>query len=262
MIKGLTVDEGPPSLTRSFVDELREEILSGRLAPDARLHLQDLKDRYRISLSPIREGLAYLIAEGFVVPVGQRGYRVAPISADGLREIVDLRISLELTGLRASIARGDEMWELLLMRSYQRLRNFEERRWSENDAGEFERRNRMFHRALIGACGSPLLIRFVEILSGMSDRYRRLFLKEHEPDRDVPKEHAEIYAATLDRDADRACEALCRHITRVADNVLDLLNAIPAAPARPRRARRNAPERPSADGRLGALAGIAALGLK
>ncbi|TAK49492.1 MAG: FCD domain-containing protein [Xanthobacteraceae bacterium] len=260
MIKGLMLDEGPPSLTRSFVDELREEILSGRQAPDARLHLQDLKHRYRISLSPIREGLAYLIAEGFVMPVGQRGYRVAPISRDGLAEIVDLRINLELAGLRASIARGDEMWELLLLTSYQRLRNFEQRRWNESDAGEFENRNRMFHRALIGACGSPLLIRFVEILSGMSDRYRRLFLKNHEPDRDVPKEHADIYGAALDRDADRACEALRRHITHVADNVLDLLK--PASDAKPRlRARRNAGGAP-ADGRLAALAGIAALGLK
>lgn len=223
VLNNLAMNEAVPSLTRAFVDDLREEILAGRRAPDERLHLQDLKDRYRISLSPIREGLAYLIAEGFVVPVGQRGYRVAPISADGLKEIVELRINLELSGLRASIVRGDEIWEMLLMTSYQRLRNFEERRWNESDAGEYEVRNKMFHRALIGSCGSPLLLRFVDILSGMSDRYRRLFLKKHEPDRDVPKEHANIYSAALARDVDRASEALRFHITHAADNVLNLM---------------------------------------
>lgn len=244
LLKNFPSDDGAPSLTRSFVDGLREEILAGRLAPDTRLHLQDLKDRYHISLSPIREGLAYLVAEGFVVPVGQRGYRVAPISSAALREIVDLRVNLELTGLRESILRGDEVWELLVMTSYQRLHNFENRRWGDGDAGEYEQRNKMFHRALIGACGSPLLLRFVDILSGMCDRYRRLLLQHSEPDREVLRQHTDIYSATLARNVDEACAALRGHITHAAGRVMEMLVAAEAVGAKPSKARLKARSAP------------------
>jgi DNA-binding GntR family transcriptional regulator len=219
----MEVNEATASLTAKFTGDLREQILFGKKQPDERLNLASLRDEFGISLSPIREGLAHLAAEGFIVPVGQRGYRVAPVSIAQLKEIRDLRIDLELKGLRQSIEQGGEAWELDVMRSYRRLRNFESKPWDMTEIGVYEDLNHQFHLALLSGCNSPILLRFAEILAGMADRYRRIFLKTYPPDRDAPAEHNAIYEATLDHDADTACEALRRHISHTSENILSVL---------------------------------------
>src|ERR1700730_10276576 len=59
---------------------IRSSILSGEFEPGMQLKLQNLGDRYSISLIPVREALRLLQAEGLVESVRNKGARVAPIS--------------------------------------------------------------------------------------------------------------------------------------------------------------------------------------
>jgi GntR family carbon starvation induced transcriptional regulator len=209
------------SLTSAFADALRIQIVAGHKPPESRLQLQELSQEFSVSLSPVREGLARLASEGYVVPVGQRGYRVAPVSLAELTSVVDLRIDLELKGLRDSIRKGDEDWEMRVMTSFQKLKRFEAQRWLPQEIQAWETRHEDFHHTLIAACGSDILMRFCRTLHNIADRYRRVFYESgHERDRNISFEHAEIYAATMERDAERACAALRTHIQRTSDNVL------------------------------------------
>ena len=70
--------------------------------------------------------------------------------------------------------------------------------------------HRDFHRVLVEACGSAWLLRFREVLSDQSERYRRLSVLE-KPDRDVAQEHRRLAEAVLARDAERAVEYLAAH---------------------------------------------------
>ena len=47
---------------------LREDILAGRLAPDARLKVAALQARYGLGISPLREALLRLSSEGLWSP--------------------------------------------------------------------------------------------------------------------------------------------------------------------------------------------------
>ncbi|CAB3796261.1 GntR family transcriptional regulator [Pararobbsia alpina] len=212
-----------PSLTADFVQSLRMEILAGTRTPGERVPLEGLRQAYGISLSPIREGLSRLVAEGLLIPVGQRGYRVAPVSLEEFIDIKTLRVDLELKALRESIRHGDESWDLSLMAALQRLRNFEQKRWLADEVDAWEERHHAFHSTLIGACQSPILIQFCKTLHDMGDRYRRVFLKAHEPDRDVTQEHLAMYQAAVDRNADVACDILRNHIERTGMNVLAVM---------------------------------------
>lgn len=209
--------------TAEFVEGLRAEIISGHRAPNSRVQLEELKQRFNISLSPIREGLSHLVAEGFLVATGQRGYRVAPITVDEFLDLQTMRIDLELKALRESIRLGGEGWEIELMSAFQLLQNFESRRWGADEIDIWEERHHKFHETLIGACGSPLLIRFCQTLHQMSDRYRRVCLRSRDPDRDVIREHQIMYEAAYARDADCACDILKRHIERTGANVLAVM---------------------------------------
>jgi DNA-binding GntR family transcriptional regulator len=208
------------SRASDFAQSLRAEILAGERMPGARVPLDELRQTYGISLSPIREGLSRLVEEGLLVPVGQRGYRVAPLLLDEFLDIKGQRLDLELKALRDSIARGDENWEVELMTAFQRLRNFESRRWVVGELAVWEARHHAFHWSLIGACPSPILMRFCRMLHDMGDRYRRVLLRSTEPDRDVGEEHAAMYQAALDRKADVACDVLRIHIERTSATVI------------------------------------------
>ncbi len=207
---------------------VRADILAGTRKPGERVPLEALKEALGVSLSPIREGLSQLVAEGLLVPAGQRGYRVAPVSVAEYRDIMARRIELECMALAASIARGDEDWEVALMAAFQRLKNFESKRWLADELDAWEERHAVFHQTLIGACGSPILLGFCAQLHDMANRYRRVLMGTHEPDRDVTTEHEAMYRAALARDAAQACAVMRAHVERTGRTVLRMMGE-PAA---------------------------------
>ncbi|CAM5784394.1 FCD domain-containing protein [Ottowia pentelensis] len=212
--------------TRSSSDvarSVRADILSGARKPGERVPLDGLKAALGVSLSPIREGLSQLVAEGLLIPAGQRGYRVAPVSVAEYQDIMGRRIDLECMALAASIARGGEDWEVALVAAFQRLMNFESKRWLADELGAWEQRHAAFHQTLISACGSPILLGFCAQLHDMADRYRRVLMSTHEPDRDVSVEHQAMYQAALAHDAPRACAVLREHIERTGQTVLRMM---------------------------------------
>ena len=215
------------SRTTDVAQALRLEILAGNRLPGARVQLEGLRQDYGVSLSPIREGLSRLVAEGLLIPSGQRGYRVAPVSVDEFLDIKAQRIELEQRALAESIRLGGEDWEVALMTAFQRLKNFEAKRWQADEITTWEERHHVFHRTLISACGSPILMRFCELLHGMSDRYRRVLMKTSEPDRNVIQEHQALFDAALARNAPLAAEVLSAHIERTGASVLRMMRELP-----------------------------------
>jgi DNA-binding GntR family transcriptional regulator len=74
---------------------LRREIGTLALEPGARLPLEELAARFRVSLTPVRHALRRLESEGLVVSLPRRGSRVAPLSVEELEEIQAIRLGLE-----------------------------------------------------------------------------------------------------------------------------------------------------------------------
>ncbi len=208
------------TLASAICDRLRGEILAGRREPGAKIRLEALKVEFGVSWSPIREAVSRLVAEGLLLNDEQRGYRVAPASRAELAEVLRLRVLLETMALGAAIEQGDDAWEAELLAAHHRLAKLEDRRWDPAEAERWETWHRTYHDALIRACDSPILLQFCHLLHDMNDRYRRLYLSAHAFDRDVAGEHREITAATLARDATRACKLLAAHIERTGHNIL------------------------------------------
>lgn len=199
------------SIASTLTDQLRSAILSGTFAPDSRLRLEELGTSFGVSLSPVREALLRLCGEGFVVSEDQRGFRVAGASASNFEEVIALRSLLEPYALRLSIERGDMAWEESLVAIFHRLTRIEQRNGYVPFLDEWERAHREFHLALVAGCGMPTLLQFCSMLHDQADRYRRLFLTKHPPQRNVADEHARMLDAVLARDTDTACALLLAH---------------------------------------------------
>ena len=52
---------------------LRTEILSGKLAPGQRLSLEEFAQHFKVSITPVRDALRQLAADGLVEPHSRRG---------------------------------------------------------------------------------------------------------------------------------------------------------------------------------------------
>ncbi len=104
----------PPAsatLSTTLAERLRGAIMRGDLVPGSKLVLDRMRASYGVSLSPLREALCRLESEGLVQVEDQRGYRVAPVSADNLTEVIRLRVELEGMAAREAILHGDAAWE-------------------------------------------------------------------------------------------------------------------------------------------------------
>ncbi|MCB1746341.1 MAG: FCD domain-containing protein [Gammaproteobacteria bacterium] len=203
------------TLSEAAYERLRSDIIAGRLPPEAKLRIEELRDIYDTGASPLREALNRLAGEGFVTAAGQRGFNVAPLSLAELDDITRLRILLECEAASDAIRQGDDAWEGNLVAAWHHLHKLDGR-----DAAalrEWEVRNQAFHEALIAACESTLLLRVRRTLYEQHKRYRLISILEHDAQRDVDAEHRAIFEAALARDVAAARRAIEVHVQRTAD---------------------------------------------
>jgi DNA-binding GntR family transcriptional regulator len=202
-----------------LVDRLREAILSGALKPGIKINLETVRRQFDVSLSPLREALARMIAIGLVELHDNRGYTVSPVSLDNLGEITQLRMDFESLALSAAIANGDLSWEADVMRALHRLNRTSRDPDDASTLEEWEQAHRDFHWSLLAGSGMPLLLNFCLTLHNLNDRYRRVFLVTHGGDRNVAREHSAIAQTAVTRNAAEACAKLREHIHRTGNNL-------------------------------------------
>src|SRR4029079_12386032 len=83
------------TLTSDVFDRLRTDIVHCHLRPNSRLLFRDLRATYDSGMSPLREALMRLAADGLVVLEDHKGFRVAPVSRAELVDITSTRCELE-----------------------------------------------------------------------------------------------------------------------------------------------------------------------
>ena len=210
-------------------DLLRRDILSGTLAPGQRLRTKDLQARYGLGLSPLRESLQRLSAEGIVVNDAQRGFAVAPVSVAELRDLTVARTALESTMLPMAMQLGSADWEGDIVAAFHRLSRtpLPNDPAAMADASLWELRHRSFHHALVAGCGSPWLLRLHGQLVDQSERDRKIRILHHLESqaqvRDVNAEHQAVMEAVLRRDAAQAVALMTQHLVATSDATARLM---------------------------------------
>ena len=191
---------------------IRGDILFGRLAPGAKLKLDQLKAQYDISVSTLREILNRLTSEKFVLAEGQRGFEVSPISRQDLKEVAALRQLIEAHAIENAFAAGDVEWEARVVAAHHKLASMEDKMIS-GDRSETElwkRYDWQFHQTLISACGSQTMM---ETHASVFDKYLRYQIMALGFRGDVGiREHRMLLDCALARDARKAREVLAVHI--------------------------------------------------
>ena len=214
-------EPGRETLADIIHRRLVEEILFGDLADRERLILQDLAERFQVSLTPIREALQRLAAEGFIQATPRRGYSIRIPSSRHVIELWQVRLGLELMAAELAVARlmqGDQTGIVARLEAIQ----------AELDAAETPGHrqhmelNTRFHQALIEASGNRLLETLyhgiqMQLLGAWVQRgldaWRARLSSES-------AEHRAIIDALAARDAAALAGAIRRHLGRSLDGAL------------------------------------------
>jgi DNA-binding GntR family transcriptional regulator len=207
------------TMASSVYEQLRADILKGRLTPGSKLRLQHLGREYGVGNSPLREALNRLTSNGLVTREENKGFRVSPASTDELLELIRTRCWLEETALRESIATGDAEWEERVVISFHRLSKLENNIDGSDiqRTAEWEQAHSDYHLALLSACGSNILIDFCRQLHERTLRYRSLVEVVEYRNIHECGEHRKIQDAVLDRDVEKAVEMLHAHYVVTLD---------------------------------------------
>lgn len=207
------------------MQRLREDILSGRLAPGERLPIHGLAETYEVSTGTLREVLSRLVAQTLIVSDAKRGFSVAPVSSEDIRDVMDTRMVLETHALSLAIRQGDLDWEAGIVAALHQIGRIDAN--SDDESFDWALRwhmaNRVFHRALIQACNSPRILAFVDSLYDQSERYGNRLLVRGKYTQTFAEEHQRLVDATLARDEEAAIERLREHTETVKARLIGVV---------------------------------------
>ena len=220
------------TLVSRLTEELARRIVSGALAPGERLRQDHLAAEFGASHVPVREAFRRLEARGLIVSEPRRGVRVAPIDAESVIEVAEMRAVLEGLALRQAAARmsSDEIENA--------ARLLDEGAPSSGIA-DWEETNRRFHRALVVRCAMPRLIAAIDDLHRASARFLFAAWRDLGWKGRSDEEHRAILVALRERDAERASALLSRHIRGAAEALVAVMREQGAGPATRRPPRRH-----------------------
>lgn len=205
-------------------DYLREGIIAGRFARGARLKQQEIATLLNTSITPVREALKLLEAEGYVSGDSYRGAVVAPFDIEASAEVLNLRIVLETQLVRGAVekATAQDIAELKV------LAGEFARAFTAGDNEGARAANYRFHHRMFGIAAMPQTLHFVQILWARYpfDLINRLKGRVSR----AADEHDDMLAAIIAADISAAMLATRQHIEAGWQELRDSLQAEAKAP--------------------------------
>lgn len=194
---------------------IRELLVTGQLTAPEFVRLEPIAKTLGVSTTPVREALRQLTAEGFVHFLPHRGFQVAPLTADDLRDVylVQAFVAGELAARAARALSPNQVDTLEDIQS--RLEDASHHREYE----QVEECNHEFHRLLNRAAASPRLAATLAATTQFAPR--RFFASIPGWTQASANDHRAIILALRNTDAESARVAMAAHIRRAGHLLAD-----------------------------------------
>jgi len=178
-----------------------------------------LIEQYNVSKSPVREALIELCKDGILKNIPRMGYQVMPVTLKEVIDILELRADIETSGLRKAYPIINEKQFKILDQIASKHVLDQDRIVSKNWSRNYE-----FHSYLYSLNGNVyghnILMQIIKQSSRyVSQYFQSAWSKKCESD---GRNHKDIVTALVNRDIERACQALETDILAVKEEILSL----------------------------------------
>ena len=195
---------------------LRQAILREDLAPGERLMEIPLANKLGVSRAPGREAIRKLELEGLVIMVPRKGAQVAHITEKSLRDVLEVRKSLEKLAVELACERMTEED----MKEMNRAEEAFSAAVHEGDALRIAETDEQFHDVSYNSTGNTKLVQLLNNLREQMYRYRLEHIKDEKSRLSLLEEHQRMMTALRSRDVELAKKAAGEHIVNQENNVL------------------------------------------
>ncbi len=193
-------------------DALRAAILRGDLKGDARLVQTEIAEQLGVSTTPVREAMRDLASEGLITMDSHRIGTVRRPDWEEMREIVDIRRSLEPLALERAMAGIDE-------KEMARARALADELASVDDVGTWVQRNIVFHSIFHEATGTTRLAGMLKALEEAGGVFVAQVQRLHPEIRQrAVDDHYALITAFETGDLERALAVQYTHINLPLEN--------------------------------------------
>ena len=206
---------GEGSLVEQVYVMLRRCIINLSLPPDSALVEQDVATILGLSKTPVREAIIRLVSEGLVRVAPKSGSFVTEISLERYFEACFVRAQLELGCVKRLATNGLSQSDEVRLRA---LISEQREAAEKNDDAAFYQLDEALHRCLFDVAGLSRVWEVMNVAKAEMDRVRHLKrafgIRQR---RLVIEEHTEIVDAIVERNPERAEQALLTNIGAVED---------------------------------------------
>lgn len=192
---------------RDAVMILRDMIISGELAPGARLREIAISEQLSMSRTPVREAFRTLAAEGLVELLPNRSVVVSELDEREAQDVFLVLGTLEALAAEQAASRmsPEQIGEI------ERLQEELERQFEEGDRSGYTLTNRLIHQRLVEGSNNASLIRAWRSVLPTAERARRLNMLDRGRWAVAVLAHRRIYSALSARDGDALKSLMLEH---------------------------------------------------
>lgn len=206
---------------------LLAQLTAGALAPGERINEAELARQLGISRNPVREAVAGLVKQGFLIARPRRGAFLRAFGREDVDDIFSFRIAIETYALRQAFALAAPGFGLRMRMIAADLLDAAH----AGDVGRMHELDLAFHREIFVFSDSRAALGAHEAMdTSVRMMIATVNLREDPLDLSA-REHLAIAEAIDRREMDRAEGLLAAHIRRSRDNVVLRRAPLPATPA-------------------------------
>jgi DNA-binding GntR family transcriptional regulator len=188
--------------------EIKDKILSEKLAPGQWLVERDISEKYKISRTPVRELLRALVSDGVISLEPSKGYYVRKLTIEEVIEIFQVREAIEGAATRLSSLMGDDSF----FNHIAKLKSQFEKLDIPSDSLSGVVKGTELHITIITAANNSLLSEFYKKLNNLNGLIRNMTKKSIKIETQSKEAHLAITQAILDKNPEKSAQCMRQHL--------------------------------------------------
>jgi DNA-binding GntR family transcriptional regulator len=206
-----------PQLAEDVARHVRKRIFDGSYAAGQYIRLDQVAADLGVSVTPVREALFVLSAEGLLSQQPRRGFVVVPVTCRDLTDVANVQAHIggELAARAAANITDDQVREL------EKIQTELEEAYAGDDDQRAVRLNHEFHKAINVAADSPKLAQLMSQITRYAPESVFPTI-EGWPDQST-EHHRKLLVALEKRDENLARTAMSEHLAAGAEPLIEHL---------------------------------------
>ena len=212
-----------PNLVDQVKDALLEEITSGKLSPGERIIQEHIAQALGVSRQPVQQALLLLRNQGVLKDAGGRGLIVAPLDADHVAHIYEMRAVIEGLACRLAATHRAEQ----ARKQGEAIIEAGRKAVASGSVAKMIAADIRFHEFLYGLSGNPLIGPAMDTHLTYTQRVMGEVLVQDQEPRDIWDQHAKILAAIVSGKPKLAEKLAKDHLMQASHFMVSRLKTLP-----------------------------------